>query len=104
MFDSVGILHFNILSALVLCIGITGILINRKSIILILLSIELILLAVTINLVAFSAHWQNLTGQVFALFVITVAAAESAIGLALLIVYFRKVQNIEITKMNKLHG
>src|SRR3954470_85021 len=85
----VGLPHYLIVAALLFTIGVFGIFINRKNVIVILMSIKLILLAVNINLVAFSVFLGDLTGQVFALFVLTVAAAEAAIGLAILVVYFR---------------
>ena len=85
-------------------IGIFGIFLNRKNVIIILMSIELMLLAVNINFVAFSTHLQDLVGQVFALFVLTVAAAEAAIGLAILVVYFRNRGSIEVEDINMMKG
>jgi len=96
--------HFLILSAVVFSIGVAGILINRKNIIVILMSIELMLLAVNINFVAFSVHLQDLTGQVFSLLVLTTAAAEAAIGLAILVVYYRNRNSIMVEDVNQMRG
>ena len=101
---TIGLNHYLILAALLFTIGVFGIFINRKNVIIILMSIELILLAVNINLVAFSAYLGNLTGQVFALFVLTVAAAEAAIGLAILVVYFRNRGTIAVEDINLMKG
>jgi NADH-quinone oxidoreductase subunit K len=100
----VGLDHYLIVSAALLTIGIFGIFLNRKNVIIILMSIELILLAVNINLVAFSAFLGDLTGQVFALLVLTVAAAEAAIGLAILVVYFRNRGTIAVEDVNIMKG
>ena len=100
----IGLPHYLIVAALLFTIGVFGIFINRKNVIVILMSIELILLAVNINLVAFSAFLGDLVGQVFALFVLTVAAAESAIGLAILVVYFRNRGNIAVEDINLMKG
>ncbi len=96
--------HFTILSILLFCIGISGIFINRRNIISVLMSIELMLLAVNINLVAFSVFLQDLTGQVFAIFVLTVAGAEAAIGLAILVIYFHNRRNIELAGISSMKG
>jgi NADH-quinone oxidoreductase subunit K len=96
--------HYLILSSIIFTISIIGILVNRKNLILILMSIELMLLSININMVAFSAFLRDLTGQVFAMFILTVAAAEAAIGLAILVVYFRNNKNIDIQQMNKMKG
>ena len=96
--------QFLIVSALLFTIGVIGIFHNRKNVITILMSIELILLAVNINLVAFSHFLGDLTGQIFSLFVLTVAAAEAAIGLAILVIYNRNAGNIEIEKISALKG
>jgi NADH-quinone oxidoreductase subunit K len=101
---AVGLTHYLIVAALLFTIGVFGIFINRKNVIVILMAIELILLAVNINLVAFSFYLGNLTGQVFALFVLTVAAAESAIGLAILVVYFRNRGSIAVDEINMMKG
>ena len=101
---AVGLIHYLIVAALLFTIGVFGIFINRKNVIVILMSIELILLAVNINLVAFSVYLGNLTGQVFALFVLTVAAAEAAIGLAILVVYFRNRGSIAVDAINMMKG
>ena len=96
--------QFLILSALLFSIGVIGIFLNRKNVIIILMSIEIILLAVNINLIAFSHFLNDLTGQIFSLFVLTVAAAEAAIGLAILVIYNRNAGSIEIEKINTLKG
>ena len=100
----VNLMHYLILSALIFVIGICGIFINRKNIITILMSVELMLLSVNINLVAFSAYLQDMTGQVFSLLILTVAAAEAAIGLAIIVVYYRNAGNIEIENVNRMRG
>ena len=96
--------QFLIVSALLFAIGVIGIFLNRKNVITILMSIELILLAVNINLIAFSYFLGDLTGQIFSLFVLTVAAAEAPIGLAILVIYNRNAGNIEIEKISALKG
>ncbi len=101
---TVGIGHYLTVAALLFTIGVLGLFINRKNVIVILMSIELILLAVNINLVAFSVHLQDLSGQVFAMFVLTVAAAEAAIGLAILVVYFRNRGTIAVEDINLMKG
>ncbi len=90
--------------AILFTLGIFGIFLNRKNVIIILMSVELMLLAVNINFIAFSAHLNDLTGQVFALFVLTVAAAEAAIGLAILVVYFRNRGSIAVEDINMMKG
>lgn len=100
----IGLGHYLALAAIVFTIGVLGIFLNRKNVIIILMSIELILLAVNINFVAFSAFLGNLIGQVFALFVLTVAAAEAAIGLAILVVYFRNRGTIAVETVNLMKG
>jgi NADH-quinone oxidoreductase subunit K len=100
----VGISHFLTVSAILFTIGIFGIFLNRKNVIIILMSIELILLSANINFVAFSAVLQDLTGQVFALFVLTVAAAEAAIGLAILVAFFRNRGTIAVEDVNLMKG
>ena len=96
--------QFLILSALLFAIGVIGIFLNRKNVIIILMSIEIILLSVNLNLIAFSFFLNDLTGQIFSLFVLTVAAAEAAIGLAILVIYNRNAGSIEIEKINALKG
>jgi len=96
----IGLQHFLVVAAILFAIGVTGILFNRRNIIVILMSIELILLAVNINFVAFSTIQNNLIGQVFTLVVLTVAAAETAIGLALLVVFFRNRGDIAVEHAN----
>ena len=96
--------QFLILSALLFAIGVIGIFLNRKNVIIILMSIEIILLSVNLNLIAFSYFLNDLTGQIFSLFLLTVAAAEAAIGLAILVIYNRNAGSIEIEKINALKG
>ena len=100
----VGLEHFLVVAAILFTLGIFGIFLNRKNVIIILMSIELLLLAVNINLVAFATHLNALVGQVFALFVLTVAAAEAAIGLAILVVYFRNRGSIQVDDVNLMKG
>ncbi len=100
----VGLAHYLTVAAILFTLGIFGIFVNRKNVIIILMSIELMLLAVNINFVAFSAHLGDLVGQVFAMFVLTVAAAEVAIGLAILVVYFRNRGSIEVEDVNLMKG
>ena len=100
----VGLAHYLTLGALLFTLGIFGIFLNRKNVIIILMSIELMLLAVNINLVAFSRFLEDMTGQVFAMFVLTVAAAEAAIGLAILVVYFRNRGSIAVEDINLMKG
>ncbi|MBE2278383.1 MAG: NADH-quinone oxidoreductase subunit NuoK [Rhodobacteraceae bacterium] len=100
----VGIEHYITVAAVLFVIGIFGIFLNRKNVIVILMSIELMLLAVNLNLVAFSTHSGDLTGQIFTLFVLTVAAAEAAIGLAILVVFFRNRGTIDVEDVNVMKG
>ena len=101
---TIGLTHYLTVAAMLFTIGMLGIFLNRKNIIIILMSVELILLAVNINFVAFSAYLGDLVGQVFALFILTVAAAEAAIGLAILVVYFRNRGTIEVEDINLMKG
>ena len=101
---AIGLSHYLVVAAALFTIGVFGIFINRKNVIIILMCIELILLAVNLNLVAFSAFLHDLTGQVFALLVLTVAAAEAAIGLAILVVYFRNRGTIAVEDINLMKG
>jgi len=96
--------YYLILASTIFAIGIFGIFMNRKNLIVMLMSIELMLLAVNINFVAFSAHWHDLVGQVFSMFILTVAAAEAAIGLAILVVFFRVRKSIAVEDIRELHG
>ena len=100
----IGLSHFLTVGAILFTLGIFGIFLNRRNVIVILMSIELMLLAVNINLVAFSNHLDDLVGQVFAMFVLTVAAAEAAIGLAILVVYFRNRGSIAVEDINMMKG
>ena len=100
----IGLGHYLTLSAIIFTIGIIGIFLNRKNVIVILMSIELILLAVNINLVSFSVYTQDLLGQIFAMFILAVAAAEAAIGLAIIVVYFRNKGSIKIEDISSMRG
>jgi NADH-quinone oxidoreductase subunit K len=100
----IGISHYLTVSAVLFTLGVFGIFLNRKNVIIILMSVELILLAVNINLVAFSVFLNDLVGQVFAMFILTVAAAEAAIGLAILVVYFRNRGSIAVDDINMMKG
>ena len=101
---TIGLSHYLTLAAILFTIGVFGIFLNRKNVIVTLMSIELILLAVNINFVAFSAHLNDIVGQVFALLVLTVAAAEASIGLAILVVYFRNRGSIAVEDINMMRG
>jgi NADH-quinone oxidoreductase subunit K len=103
MFE-IGLSHYLTVAAILFTLGIVGIFLNRKNVIIILMSVELMLLAVNINLVAFSVELGDLVGQVFAMFVLTVAAAEAAIGLAILVVYFRNRGSIAVEDINMMKG
>lgn len=100
----IGLGHYLAVGAILFVLGVLGIVINRKNIIIILMAIELILLSVNINLVAFSAFLHDLVGQVFAMFVLTVAAGEAAIGLAILVIYFRGRATISVDDANRMRG
>ena len=104
LFGSITLTHYLTVSALLFVIGICGIFLNRKNIITILMSIELILLSVNINLVTFSVVLGDLTGQVFSILILTVAAAEAAIGLAILVVYYRNRGSIDVEDINMMKG
>ncbi|MFC7551118.1 NADH-quinone oxidoreductase subunit NuoK [Pseudoroseomonas wenyumeiae] len=101
---SIGLGHYLTVSAILFVLGILGIFLNRKNVIVILMSIELLLLAVNLNFVAFSAALQDMTGQIFTMFVLTVAAAEAAIGLAILVIYFRNRGSIAVDDVSTLKG
>ena len=96
--------HFLALGAVLFCISVAGIFINRKNVIILLMAIELMLLAVNMNFIAFSSYLDDMAGQVFVFFILTVAAAESAIGLAILVLLFRNVGSIDVEDMGKLKG
>ena len=100
----IGLGHYLTLGAVIFTIGIIGIFLNRKNIIVILMSIELILLAVNINLVSFSVFFNDLFGQIFALFILTVAAAEAAIGLAIIVAYYRNTGTVHVEEIDSLKG
>jgi NADH-quinone oxidoreductase subunit K len=101
---AVGLGHFLAVGAVLFVLGVFGILLNRKNVIVILMSVELMLLAVNLNFVAFSAHLGDLAGQVFTMMVLTVAAAEAAIGLAIVVIYFRNRGTIEVDDISTLKG
>jgi NADH-quinone oxidoreductase subunit K len=96
--------HYLILSAIIFTTGIVGIFINRKNVIIILMSIELILLAVNINLISFSMYLQDMTGQIFTMLILTVAAAEAAIGLAIIVIFYRSKGSVEVENINQMKG
>jgi len=100
----IGLAHYLTLAAIIFTIGIIGIFLNRKNVIIILMSIELILLAVNINLVSFSIYLQNLVGQVFTMFILTVAAAEAAVGLAIIVIYYKNRGSINVEQISSLKG
>ena len=100
----IGLGHYLVVAAILFALGVFGIIVNRKNLIVMLMAIELILLAVNLNLVAFSAALQDLVGQVFAMFVLTVAAGEAAIGLAILVIYFRGRGTISVDDVNRMKG
>ena len=100
----IGLGHYLTLAALIFAIGVIGIFLNRKNVIIILMSIELILLAVNINLVSFSIYLQNLVGQVFTMFILTVAAAEAAVGLAIIVIYYKNKGLINVEQISSLKG
>ena len=101
---TIPLTHYLTLAAIIFTLGVFGIFLNRKNVIIVLMSIELILLAVNINFVAFSAYLGDLAGQVFAMFILTVAAAEAAIGLAIVVVFFRNRGSIEVEDINLMKG
>ena len=101
---TIGLSHYLTVAAVLFTIGVFGIFLNRKNVIVILMSIELMLLAVNINMVAFSVHLGDLVGQVFALLILTVAAAEAAIGLAIVVVYYRNRGSIAVEDINLMKG
>lgn len=101
---AIGLTHYLVVASILFTLGVAGIILNRKNIIVILMSVELILLSVNLNFVAFSAQLGDLTGQVFALFVLTVAAAEAAIGLAILVTFYRNRGSIAVDDINSLKG
>ncbi len=96
--------HYLFLGAIIFTLGVLGIFLNKKNLIIILMSIELILLSVNINFIAFSAYINDISRQIFAMLTLTVAAAEAAIGLAILVVFFRNLGSIEVNKINQLKG
>ena len=100
----IGLGHYLTLAAIIFSIGVVGIFLNRKNVIIILMSIELILLAVNINMVSFSIYLQNLVGQIFTMFILTVAAAEAAVGLAIIVIYYKKKGSIHVEQINSLKG
>lgn len=99
-----SLMHYLILAGILFVISIAGIFINRRNVLILLMSIELMLLSVNINFVAFSSYLNDIQGQVFVFFILTVAAAEAAIGLAILVVIFRQRKSLEVDKLNTLKG
>ena len=104
MIINIGILHFITLGCIVFAIGVVGLLINRKNLIMVLLSIELMLLGVNINFVSLARYFNNIEGQIITIFVLTIAAAEAAIGLGIIVNYFRLKKNIDITQLTNIEG
>ena len=100
----IGLGHYLTLAAIIFTIGIVGIFLNRENVIIILMSIELMLLSVNINLVSFSIYLQDLVGQVFTMFILTVAAAEAAVGLAIIVIYYKNKGSIHVEKISSLKG
>ena len=100
----ITLIHYLTLGAIIFTIGVVGVFLNRKNLIVILMSIELILLSVNINLVSFSIFLNDLSGQIFTLFILTVAAAEAAIGLAIIVVYYRNAETIRVEEIDSLKG
>ena len=100
----IGLTHYLVVAAILFALGVVGIIANRKNLIVMLMAIELILLSVNLNFVAFSSYLQDLVGQIFAMFVLTVAAGEAAIGLAILVIYFRGRGTIAVDDVNRMKG
>jgi len=100
----IGLSHYLILAAIIFSIGLIGIFLNRKNVIVILMCIELVLLSVNINLISFSIYLQDFVGQVFSMFILTVAAAEAAIGLAIIVAYFKNKGSIEVEQISSMKG
>jgi len=100
----IGLTHYLVVAAILFALGVLGLIANRKNLIVMLMAVELILLAVNLNLVAFSAFLHDLVGQIFAMFVLTVAAGEAAIGLAILVIYFRGRGTIAVDDVNRMKG
>jgi NADH-quinone oxidoreductase subunit K len=102
--SNVDLIHFLVLGAIIFSIGLYGVFSNRKNIIIVFISIELMLLAININLVSFSVFLKDLTGQIFTMFILVIAVAEVAVGLAILVAYYRAKGDIDINKMNQMQG
>ena len=100
----IGLVHYLVVAAVLFALGVFGIIANRKNLIVMLMAVELILLSVNLNFVAFSSYLNDLVGQVFAMFVLTVAAGEAAIGLAILVIYFRGRGTISVDDVNRMKG
>jgi len=101
---NVGLEHYLVLSAIIFVIGVCGLFLNRRNVIVVLMSMELMLLAVNINFITFSSFFQELSGQIFSLFVLTVAAADAAIGLAIIVIFYRNRGSIEMSDISNLRG
>ena len=104
MIEVIGLEHYLILSALIFSIGITGLFMNRKNLITVLMSIELMMFAININFVAFSVYLQELSGQIFSIIVLAVAAAETSIGLAIIVIYFRNKASLQLKEISQMKG
>lgn len=104
MIEPISLTHYLILSALLFTIGIVGMFMNRKNLITILMSIELMLLSVNINFIAFSVYLQELSGQIFSIMILAIAAAEISIGLAIILVYFRHKHSVQLSEINEMQG
>ena len=100
----IGLTHYLVVAAILFALGVVGIIANRKNLIVMLMAVELILLSVNLNFIAFSSYLHDLVGQVFAMFVLTVAAGEAAIGLAILVIYFRGRGTISVDDVNRMKG
>ena len=100
----IGLTHYLVVAAILFALGVVGIIANRKNLIVMLMAVELILLSVNLNFVAFSSYLHDLVGQIFAMFVLTVAAGEAAIGLAILVIYFRGRGTISVDDVNRMKG
>jgi len=102
--ENIGLIHYMVLAGIIFIIGISGLFLNRQNIIGALMSIELMLLAININMVSIGVYVNNIDNQIFSIFILTVAAAEAAIGLAILVLYFKQGNNVELRSATKLHG
>lgn len=104
LFGEISVIHYLTLTSILFVIGVCGVILNRRSAITLLMSIELMILSVSMNFVIFSSHLNDISGQIFSIFILTVAAAEAAIGLAILVIYFRAKKDIDVSGMDQLKG